>query len=228
MPAYDGVVTELAIRRLNEGQDVEAFAEARDALVAVLTAQEGVGADREFASFLDFSTFAPPEPPVYIGMTEYDNIGVFAGLAETLGTAPEAGAFTATFAPEVFTALRPLDPNDRYELSMIAAEPGQALEIATRDLSQYADFDAVDYASKRDAFLAGLAEQDGFVAEYQWVSVIDPNIVVGMTVYESAEAFQTIATSEFAGSPVSTEFADAYPAIAGYISFDARQMGDGS
>ena len=221
--AYDGIVTELAIRRLNEGQDLDAFATSRDELVDLLTAQDGVGTDREFAAFLDFGTFAPPEPPVYIGMTEYDNLDVFIGLAGTLGSAPEAAAFGETFTPEVFTALRPLAPTDRYDLATIANESGQALEVAVRDLSQYENFDATDYEAKLDAFLAALAEQDGFVAEYQWVSVLDPNIVVGMTVYESAETFQMIATSEFAASAVSAEFGTAYPTIAGFVSFDAKQ-----
>ncbi len=38
------------------------------------------------------------------------------------------------------------------------------------------------------------------MAEYQWVSALDPNIVVGMTVYESVDAFAAIAQDqEFVG-----------------------------
>lgn len=218
---YNGPVTEIAIRRLHEGQELDAFATARDKFVTLLTAQDGVGTDREFTAFLDFGTFAPPEPPVYIGMTEYASVDVFAGLAATLGRAPEAVSFGETFSPVLFTALRPLDPADRYDLATIAREPGQVLEIAARDLSQYDKFDATEYATKRDLFLAALAEQDGFVAEYQWVSVLDPNIVVGMTVYESAQAFQAIATSAFVQSPEYTNVLSAYPPIAGYVSTDA-------
>jgi len=225
-PDYTGPVTEIAIRRLNEGQGVSEFAAARDAFVALLKEQPGVGTDREFASFLDFSTFTPPSPPVFIGMTEYETLGTFAAVWEALGTSLEAGTLFSTFTPEVFTALRPLNPDDRYDLAALADQPGQVLEIAARNLANYASFDTADYEAKRDAFLAALAQQDGFVAEYQWVSVLDPNIVVGMTVYESAEAFQTIATSEFARSEVGTAFAGTYAPIAGFISFDARTQAE--
>ncbi|MEZ4727063.1 MAG: hypothetical protein R3E79_08020 [Caldilineaceae bacterium] len=54
------------------------------------------------------------------------------------------------------------------------------------------------------------------------VSVLDPNIVVGMTVYESAQAFQAIATSALVQSPEYTNVLSAYPPIAGYVSTDAR------
>lgn len=222
MPDYDGVVSELAIRRLNEGQDVAAFAEARDAFVALLQAEPGVSTDREFAPFIDFGTFAPPEPPVFIGMTEYENMEAFAAAGAALGETAEAGAFFSTFMPEVFTALRPLNAEDRYDLATIATEPGQVFEVAARDLSMYEAFDQADYEATRDAFLELLSEQDGFVAEFQWVSLLDPNIVVGMTVYESAEAFQAIATSEFAESPENTTFIGTYPPMVGYASFDAR------
>lgn len=221
-PAESGPVTELAIRRLNPEQDVDEFAQARDAFVALLTEQPGVGTDREFASFLDFSTFAPPSPPVFIGMTEYESLAAFAAAGEALGAAPETGAFFATFSPVVFTGLQPLNPDDAYPLAELAAQPGQVLEIAVRDLGAYDSFDAADYGATRDAFLALLAQQEGFVAEYQWVSVLDPNIVVGMTVYESVEAFQAIATSPFAQSPENGAFVGGYPPMAGFISSDAR------
>lgn len=50
--------------------DVEEFTSTRDAYVADLEAQDGVVADREFQPFLSFTTFAEPDPPVYIGLTE--------------------------------------------------------------------------------------------------------------------------------------------------------------
>ena len=49
---YTGPVTEIAVRQLNQDQDVAAFEEARDTFVALLKQQEGVNTDREFASFL--------------------------------------------------------------------------------------------------------------------------------------------------------------------------------
>lgn len=219
--AYEGPVTEIAIRRLNEGQDLVDFAAARDAFVAVLTAEPGVGADREFMAFLDGTTFAPPTVPVFTGMTQYANLDAFAAAGQKLGSSPEAGAFFSTFEPQLFTALRPKDPADSYDLSQILSEPGQILEVAARDLSMYDGFDPDDYETRLAAFLDALSKQPGFVAEYQWVSVLDPNIVVGMTVYESVDAFGAIAQDqEFVGQMM--PFINDYPPFTGYIHTDAR------
>lgn len=220
--AYEGPVTEIAVRRLNESQAVGEFANVRDAFVALLKEQPGVGTDREFAAFLSLSTFAPPEPAVFIGMTEYENLDAFMAAGQALGDAPETGAFFGAFTPQAFTALRPLDPADRYDLATIASEAGQVLEIAVRDFSTYENFNASDYENKLNIFLPALAEQPGFVAEYQWVSVVDPNIAVGMTVYESAEAFQAIASSDFLANPAYTDMLSNYPPIVSYVSSDAR------
>ena len=121
----------------------------------------------------------------------------------------------------MFAALRPLDPADAYDLAALAPEPGQLLEIAVRDLSMYDVFDPADYDARRLGFLEVLAGMPGVVAEYQWVSVLEPNLVVGMTVYESLEAFQTLA-----GDPdllaAAMPFLERYPTIAGYMMVDAR------
>ncbi len=218
--AYSGPVTELAVRRLNPSQEVDAFAADRERFVSLLRQQPGVRTDREFAAFFDFATYSAPDPAVFIGMTQYRDGQAFAAVGESLGSSPEAGAFFSTFTPLVFTALRPLDPEDHYELADIAAAPGQVLEIAHRDLSAYADLE--DYDAKRRAFLTALREQNGFVAEYQWASVLEPSIAVGMTVYESGEAFQSLAMSPFPQSAASAEFLTGYPPVTGFVSMDAR------
>jgi hypothetical protein len=103
---------------------------------------------------------------------------------------------------------------------MVASEPGQLLEFGIRDLSDYPDdLDVDDYAQKRDAFLALLVAQSGVVREYQWVSPIDPNVAVGMTVYESQEAFMTIAQdAAFLGAPEVQAFLGSYPPSGGYVT----------
>ena len=101
-------------------------------------------------------------------------------------------------------------------------KPGQILEVAARDLSMYENFDGEDYETRLSAFLDALSKQPGFVAEYQWVSVLDPNIVVGMTVYESADAFAAIAQDqEFVDQLM--PFINDYPPLPGYIHIDARR-----
>ena len=213
---YDGPVTEIAIRQLPEGQDVAAFASARDAFVKLLKAEPGVGVDREFEAIIEGATFGPPNTPVFTGMTQYENLAAFSAAGEKLGNTPEAAAFFATFEPQLFTALRPKDPTANYDLSAILSKPGQILEVAARDLSKYENFDPADYETRLNAFLAALAKQPGFVAEYQWVSVLDPNLVVGMTVYESVEAFNAIAQDqEFVGQMM--PFINDYPPFTGFV-----------
>ena len=214
----DSPVLELAIRRLNEGQDLEEFEAARDAFVALLVQEDGVGTDREFNAVIDFSTFAEPSPPVFTGMTQYESLGAYEAAGAAIGGSAEAGAFFATFTPEAFTLLTPLDPSAELDLAAIAPGSDDVLEVAVRDLSAYADFDAAAYGSARDAFLALLVAQEGVVAEYQWVSVLDPNLVVGMTVYEDIGAFYTVASDPAVGESVElAAFLGAYPPASGFV-----------
>lgn len=216
-------VIELAVRRLNDGQDVAEFEAARDAFVARLREQDGVEVDREFQAFFDFGAQAAPTAPVFVGMTQYATSEAFGAAGEALGSSSEAAAFFATFTPEAFTALRPLDSAQPVDLAAIADQPGQVLEIAVRDLSAYEGFDQAEYETARDGFLTLLRGQPGFVAEYQWVSVLDPNTVVGMTVYESQEAFFGVLGDEsFVSDPATAAFLFGYPPATAYVSTVVR------
>lgn len=216
-------VVEIAVRVLNEDQDVSEFESARDDFVSLLREQEGVSTDREFEAFLNYSTFASPDPAVFIGMTQYDSIDAFQAASAAIGTSPEANAFFATFTPELFTVLVPLESGTEVDLAGIADEPGQVLEVAVRDFGSYENFDADMYAEARDAFLEILTAQDGVVAEYQWISALDPNIAVGMTVYASQEAFWTVGSSEeLLNAPETAAFLGSYPPITGYVSTVVR------
>lgn len=210
-------VYELAIRRLVPGQDLTEFEEARDAFVELLTQEPGVGTDREFEAVVDFFTFMPPQIPVFIGMTQYDNIDAFMAAGDTLGDTAEAGAFFSTFTPEAFTPLVPLEAGTPVDLAAIANQEGNLLEVAVRDLSTYPDLVMADYEQARDDFLELLAQQPGFVAEFQWVSAIDPNIAVGMTVYQDMDAFMTIA-GDLSVTPEWAAFLGGYPFVVGYAN----------
>lgn len=144
-------------------------------------------------------------------MTQYEDLETFQVVGQKLGGSAEAGAFFSTFDALIFTALQPLEPGTEVDLSQLAG-PGQVLEIAVRDLSQYPSFDQADYEVRRDAFLAVLAQQPGRVAEYQWQSVLNPDLVVGMTVYESQQTFWGIATDpDFNSDPAVGAFLGTYP-----------------
>lgn len=215
-------VLEIAVRRLNQDQDVGEFEAARDAFVAQLRAQPGVVTDREFAAFFDFGTFDAPAPQVFIGMTQYEDAEAFAAAGDALGTSAEAGAFFATFTPEVFTVVVPARSGTGVDLASMAAEDGQVIEVVWRDLSLYEDFDAAEYEATRDAALAVLAAVDGVEAEYQWVSD-EGTLAVGMTVYSDQARFFEIATDEsLLADPDLNAFFGGYPSIGGFVSTVVR------
>ncbi|MEM9521997.1 MAG: hypothetical protein AAGA37_21995 [Actinomycetota bacterium] len=198
--------------------ELDTFIETRDAYVADLEAQDGIVHDREFLPFLSFSTFSQPEPPVYIGLTSGESLPQFGAAADAVDPAL-AGAYFPTFGIEVFGILQPLESGSPVDISAIATEPGQVLEVAWRDLSAYENFDPAAYETARDAYLAELASMEGFVEEYQWVSADGGSLAVGMTVYESADAFQAIATdADFNASDVYGAFVGGYPIAGGYAS----------
>jgi hypothetical protein len=212
---YSGEVAALVVRRVPG--DLDAFIATRDAYVGDLESQSGITADREFLPFLSFLSFDQPDPPVYIGLTSGSSLAEFGTAAEAVDPALQ-NAYFPTFEIEAFGLLRPLT-GDTVDLGQIAVEEGNVLEVAWRDLSSYEDFDAAAYEAARDAYLAALAEQDGWVAEYQWVSIDGQNLAVGMTVYENAERFQAIATDpDLTSSPVYAAFVGAYPIAGGYAS----------
>ena len=107
-----------------------------------------------------------------------------------------------------------------FDLAAIAPrESGYVLEVATRDLSTYEGFAQADYESARDAFVTFLSGRPGVIAEYQWVSPVDPNVAVGMTVYESFEAWGAIWSDEaFFSAPEYAGFIGAYPPGGGFLS----------
>lgn len=203
-------IVEIAIRQVKNGQDA-AFVTARENFINLLTQQEYVYNDREYASFYSFNPAQDTARAVFIGMTQYEDLETFQNVGNTLGGTAEAGAFFSTFDALVFTAMKPKVAGTAVDLSTLATS-GQVLEVAVRDLSQYPNFNQADYDAKLQAFLDVLAQQTGRVAEYQWVSVLDPNIVVGMTVYESQQAFFTIASDpNFNSNPAVGAFFSAYP-----------------
>ena len=157
-----------------------------------------------------------PVPPIFVGMTQYDSLTAFEAAGQALGNTPEAAAFFSSFAPAAFTALRPLTAGAPVDLASIANAPNQVLEVAVRDLSTYPNFDAAAYAQARDAFLELLVAQSGVVAEFQWVSVTDPNLAVGMTVYADQVAFARInADPALLNAPETATFLGNYPPTVG-------------
>lgn len=203
----------LPIRKVKEGQDIEDFKVKRDAYVATLEAEDGTLTDREFQPFFEFTGSGLNLNQVFVGLTSFQNNEQFGKIGEATGSTPEAEAFFSSFDFITFQVLQPLDEAELVNLSDFAnLDSGQVWEVAVRDLSQYSNFDQVDYETKRDAYLAVLAAQDNFVREVQWKSISDPNVVVGMTIYKDASSYQAINQDQaFIDAYLATGFLQNYP-----------------
>lgn len=203
-------VVEIAIRQVKTNQEL-VFPSARTNFINLLTKEPGVFNDREFKSFLHYNPQQDQNREVYIGMTQYEDLATFQAVGQKLGNSAEAGAFFSTFDALTYTVLKPVKSGTVIDLTKIASS-GQVLEIAVRDISKYPNFNKADYEAKRDAFLLELAKQPARVAEYQWVSALDPNIAIGMTVYTSQQAFLQLANdTSFANNPAVGAFLGTYP-----------------
>lgn len=203
-------VVEIAIRQVKTGQ-TSAFTTARTNFINILTKEPGVFNDREYKSFLHYNPAQDATREVYVGMTQYENLAAFQAANQKLGNSAEATTFFNTFDALTYTILKPLKSGTTVDLTKVASS-GQVLEIAVRDLSKYTNFNKADYEAKRDAFLVELAKQPARVAEYQWVSALDPNIVIGMTVYTNQQAFtQLLSDPAFNSNPAVGAFLGTYP-----------------
>ena len=212
-------VAALVIRRIKPDVTEAEFAAARDAYVAVLESQPGIGTDREFEAIVDFSTFAAPDPAVWIGLTQGDSLAEFGTAADTAGATPEAAAFFASFDLVSFGLLTPLEPGTPVDIGAEMITGDEILEVAVRDFSTYDAFDLAAYEEARDAFLPMLGAMDGVLAEYQWVSPADPNLAVGMTIYRDQATYFAVASDPvLTSSDEYAAFVFGYPFSAGYAA----------
>lgn len=213
----------MPIRKVVSGVSISEFESTRDAYVSVLEAEAGTLTDREmqpFGDFINFNFFTPDLDSVYVGLTSFQNATILGDINTKTASTPEGIAFFGSdgFGGTVFNfvdalIIKPLDPNEVVDLNDIAVlGSGQVWEIAVRDLSQYSDFDQVDYETKRDAYLAVLANQTAWVREIQWVDINNPSRVVGMTIYSSQQDYLDLQqNTTFTDEADATEFIQDYP-----------------
>lgn len=217
-------IIELAINKVNEGSSND-FETARTDFVNLLRQYDDFIEDKRFNMFLDYQTFQPPtaEQPIVSGISEIASLAAYGEIAAEIMSSPEAEAYFATFEPVAALTLKPLKTDTEINIAAICSETGQVLEIAVRDISAYENFNQADYDTKRDAFLALLSQQEGFVQEYQWISADDQNYAVGMTVYSSMGAVNAImSNTDFTDSQQYTDFMGTYPPIAGGLHLAAQ------
>lgn len=182
-----GPVIEIAVRKVKEGQK-EAFSAARTTFIGKLTAQPGVSNDREFQSF--YALPAPDDREVFIGMTQYatgKTVGKVQG--KVLGSFMK---FAKTMDLKAYVFVQPQE-GESFDLGKLASGPGQVLEIAVRRVKPGQE---AAFQSNRQAFVTWLGSQAGVVGSWELKVVGGKDIeglTVGISVYESQQAFQAIA-----------------------------------
>lgn len=180
-------VFEIAVRQVKDGMK-EDFVSRRAAFITTLKEQKGVSNDREFQSF--YALPEPDEREVFIGMTQYatgKTVGKVQG--KVLGKFLK---FAKTMDLKAYVFVQPTEGDD-FDLSELAAAPGQVLELAVRRVKPGQE---AAFQSSRKAFVEWLDQQEGVKGswEFQVVGGKDTDgLTVGMSVYESQEAFQAIA-----------------------------------
>lgn len=180
-------VYEVAVRIVKEGQ-AEAFAVERSKFITQLKAQSGVSSDREFQSF--YAMPKPDERPVFIGMTQYDSPEVLHTVQEKMY--PAFGSFATTMDLKAYVFVQPIEGKD-FDLSTLATGPGQVLELAVRKVKEGRE---EAFQTSRKQFVSWLDQQEGVLGSWEFEVINGQNIeglTVGMSVYESQEAFQAIA-----------------------------------
>ncbi|MDX1905481.1 MAG: hypothetical protein SF053_00495 [Bacteroidia bacterium] len=180
-------VFEIAVRKVKDGMK-ENFVASRADFITALKAQDGVSNDREFQSF-----YALPEPDqqeVFIGMTQYatgQTVGKVQG--NVLGKFMK---FAKTMDLKAYVFVQPIE-GGTFDLGKLAAKPGQVLELAVRRVKPGQE---AAFQSSRSAFVSWLNGQAGVAGSWEFKVVGGKDVeglTVGMSVYESQEAFQAIA-----------------------------------
>lgn len=180
-------VFEIAVRKVKDGKKDE-FTSRRADFITKLKAQDGVSNDREFQSF-----YALPEPDkqeVFIGMTQYAT-GKTVGRVQSkvLGKFMK---FAKTMDLKAYAFVQPIE-GGTFDLGKLAAKPGQVLELAVRRVKPGQEG---TFQTSRKVFVNWLNKQEGVAGSWEFKVVGGKNIenlTVGMSVYESQEAFQAIA-----------------------------------
>ena len=182
-------VYEVAVRQVKDGMKAD-FEAARASFIKILISQEGVSNDREFQSF--YALPVPDEREVFVGMTEYASYETPGDVQSTWAVVSKFLDFKKTMDLKGYVFVQPIEGGD-FDLGQLAKKPGQVLEVAIRKVKAGQE---VSFEANRISFVNWLGEQQGVVGSWEF-KVVGGNdiegLTVGMSVYESQEAFQAIA-----------------------------------
>lgn len=181
-------VTEIAIRMVKEGEK-ENFLESRKNFITVLKEQGGVLADREFESF-----YALPQPDsreVFIGMTAYETYKTVGKVQGKMGVVSKFLKFKKTMDLKAYVFVQQME-GPAFDLSDLASGEGEVLELGVRRIKPGMEAEFHEY---RKAFVKLMSSYPGVKAssEFKVVGGKDiENLTVGMSVFESKEAFMNL------------------------------------
>jgi len=185
----DQPVMEITIRMVKEGQ-MEEFVDARKNFITVLKEQNGVLADREFQSF--YALPAPDDRGVFIGMTEYETGTTVGKIQSKMKVISKFLKFKKTIDLKAYVFVEPTEGPD-FNLKALASDEGEILEIGARRVKPGMENEFNEYRKK---FVDLLSSYDGVEESYEFKVVGGEDIdrlTVGMTVYESQDAFMKLA-----------------------------------
>lgn len=205
-------VTEIAVRQVKPGK-LATFKKRRANFIKTLKQQPGIIADREFASF--YALPEPDETEVFIGMTTYDSLAAQAKIQRNFGVLFKFLPFMMTMKLKAYVYVQPTE-GPTFNLKTLAAGPGQVLEVAVRRVEAAKQ---AEFGRTRQAFIELLSRQDGTLESYEFNVVKGNNadgLTVGMTVYESQEAFQQVSQNIMQDPVTQSYFATFTPVAVQY------------
>ena len=185
--AVEGPIFEIAIRRI---VDAENFATLNAEVLDILTGLDGFVGAREYTTFFGIPTIEEGEMYA-VGITQWDSIDAYFATA-TLLEDPTVIAYFETIESIQNVVVQPFVLGEELTLDDLASS-GQVLELAIRDISTYED--PVGFLRAIRGFTHQLTSLDGVVREFEWLSV-DGQYFVGMTQYESMDAFMAASQNE--------------------------------
>lgn len=181
-------VTEIAIRVVKEGHS-DAFMETRKNFITVLKEQDGVLADREFQSF--YALPKPDERDVFIGMTDYETYKTVGKVQSKMGVVSKFLKFKKNMDLKAYVFVQQTE-GPKFNLKTLASGSGEILEIGVRRVKPGMEKEFNEYRKK---FVALLSSYEGVKESYEF-QVVGGNDIeglsVGMTVYESKDAFMKL------------------------------------
>jgi hypothetical protein len=212
-------VTEIAIRLVKDGMNDE-FKETRKNFITVLKEQKGVLADREFQSF--YALPKPDEREVFIGMTDYETYKTVGKVQGKMGVVSKFLKFKKTMDLKAYVFVQQIEGR-KFNLKTLASGNGEILEIGVRRVKPGMEKEFHEY---RKQFVDLLSSYEGVKESYEFKVVGGKDIEglsVGMTVYESKEAFMKLA-EPIMKEEITQKYFSTFDVVASQFSFSTTNQ----